>query len=1063
MGVRAILLVTAALLVYASDLRAQNAGPLGDLTAIWNGEIVVTWGQNLGQGNANMDSRQKIYDFYDIGVPDSARLLPRKRQILAGTRGVFGNSNMMIATGDFNGDSFSDIVSVWEGNNNSISVFLPKIQRSTLDYDSLNSRFLTITGPLPSSTGSGNNRRVLVATGDFDGDTQDEFVVVYQGSDFKIHLQVYDTDGGSSVFARASIDDEALPQTLASNLTPQIAVATGDFNKDGKTDIALLSVDPNANGTGQWGIYVKLYEVSGTGSSTITARARQIIGSRPSSSVYVMNLVAAAGDVDKDGAKEIAAAYRLSMQDQNGDPVDSSFVCMLKANGTLSALSYNPANRIKLSANGGAHRIAIASGDLTADRRDEVVFANGGQVYAYRYSDQLQATQLAQGGGGFTGTEDYLYGNNYLAVGYVTQEDSADIVLVENYYSGDPGSNQTLNVSLLGLKGSSLALRVKKISEESAPDGGGNLFRTLAVAIGDFDGNRIRIDPARHSIKTGIVQPLVILNAPPTHYDILNALTYDLNQCFAGGCPAFNSSYAVTQTTEVQVETEVRSDWGVSTTLGGGGSVFGVTLSASLTAKYGEGFSKGGSSTTTVKVTSERQAQIDDWIYATVMDYDVWEYPVYAEGVSQGYALAVVPNLATKQNRWFSSKEWTAFTYVPNHEVGNVLSYEEYSDLATNTAVDTVLKKADGYGVSTSGSGSFSLEFSDFTTKNLRKTQKIEAEVGAKVGGYGMELEVKGNYSKEQISTHKSSVGNNLKIGVSLGSIAGSVSEGSYTITPYTYWAKNGALVVDYAVNVEQPVPGGTNTFWSAKYGTDSDPAFILPWRYDPEKGLTLQDPAKRFQTKEITFSPSTPKPGDTLTISARVHNFSLVNTPSSVGVRFYVGDPDAGGTVIRGINGDTIVTTAGSIAARKSKSVSLNWKIPGNIAQGANIYGRIVSGFTEIHPDNNKGWNILLLGAVNAVDGSGADVPTSFTLSQNYPNPFNPATIIRYQLPAGERVRLSVFDLLGREVRVLVDERQSAGTYDVRFDASGLSSGTYVYRIVAGPHVRTQRMVLVR
>ena len=89
--------------------------------------------------------------------------------------------------------------------------------------------------------------------------------------------------------------------------------------------------------------------------------------------------------------------------------------------------------------------------------------------------------------------------------------------------------------------------------------------------------------------------------------------------------------------------------------------------------------------------------------------------------------------------------------------------------------------------------------------------------------------------------------------------------------------------------------------------------------------------------------------------------------------------------------------------------------------------------------------------------------LPDTYALDSNYPNPFNPVTTIAYQLPEASHVRLVVYDLYGREVGMLVDEQQSAGRYDVSFDASGLASGTYVYRLEAGPYTDTKLMVLVK
>jgi hypothetical protein len=77
--------------------------------------------------------------------------------------------------------------------------------------------------------------------------------------------------------------------------------------------------------------------------------------------------------------------------------------------------------------------------------------------------------------------------------------------------------------------------------------------------------------------------------------------------------------------------------------------------------------------------------------------------------------------------------------------------------------------------------------------------------------------------------------------------------------------------------------------------------------------------------------------------------------------------------------------------------------------------------------------------------------LPEGFRLDQNYPNPFNPSTTIKYELPKSSMVRLSVYDILGREVSVLLNDKGDAGVHEVKFDASGLSSGVYFYRLQAG------------
>ena len=90
-------------------------------------------------------------------------------------------------------------------------------------------------------------------------------------------------------------------------------------------------------------------------------------------------------------------------------------------------------------------------------------------------------------------------------------------------------------------------------------------------------------------------------------------------------------------------------------------------------------------------------------------------------------------------------------------------------------------------------------------------------------------------------------------------------------------------------------------------------------------------------------------------------------------------------------------------------------------------------------------------------------ETPGDFTLSQNYPNPFNPQTVISYQLPLTSTVKLSVFDMAGRELAVLVDSKQSAGTHEITFDASKLATGTYIYRLVTPAGTISRKMLLMK
>ena len=99
----------------------------------------------------------------------------------------------------------------------------------------------------------------------------------------------------------------------------------------------------------------------------------------------------------------------------------------------------------------------------------------------------------------------------------------------------------------------------------------------------------------------------------------------------------------------------------------------------------------------------------------------------------------------------------------------------------------------------------------------------------------------------------------------------------------------------------------------------------------------------------------------------------------------------------------------------------------------------------------------------VDAIQSDNQVPPAEFALHQNYPNPFNPVTMINYQLPMINDVELNIYNLIGKKVAALVSERQSAGSYQVEWDATGLASGFYFYRIESCEFVDIKKMILIK
>jgi len=161
----------------------------------------------------------------------------------------------------------------------------------------------------------------------------------------------------------------------------------------------------------------------------------------------------------------------------------------------------------------------------------------------------------------------------------------------------------------------------------------------------------------------------------------------------------------------------------------------------------------------------------------------------------------------------------------------------------------------------------------------------------------------------------------------------------------------------------------------------------------------------------------------------------------------------------------------------------SLEWQKIGFIAGSGNSNSEKSYSFIDQNPlisndpANKVNANQTILYRLKQIDNNGLfkyseeievdinNIPAEFVLEQNYPNPFNPVTSIKFSLPANHfgNVTLKVYDILGNEVSTLVNENKLAGNYEVKFDASSISSGVYYYQLNAGNFVETKKMILLK
>lgn len=1022
--------------------------------------VFLLWTE--GGSSSTMKSYQKVYRYLlaEPSFPPQQRLIDTARH--EDSRLVQGNQQMYAVAGNLNGDAFDDVIAVWEGANRTIELLIPHFDTLSMDWST--STTLTIPGPVTPYSG-GARGRIFARMADLDGDSLDEIVLGYHGADSTIHLDVYDSHGSLDPQLVASIHDEILLPAPTSSA--RFALETADLDGDGVAEVILAGFSPSGGGPGVWGIYLKVYTLAG---NALTPRARDIVLSQPFSASGGLNFGIAAGQFKPDAKEELAFGCTINRGDTFGD---DTFVQLLEAGAALDTLIVDASKR------DGDDRFSnelpaysLASGDLNGDGRDEVVYALGSSFFVYATDSLLNLQYKVSGPAISHGPDDDRTTFDFMDVVDVDQDGRVEVAIAKNVYGN--GTTQEFTVSLYSVSNplTAVSLKATRSNDEVVPDIGGGTRRLYAIAIGNFDGTSFTIGAPTVYSKTNVIQPLVVLNAPPVHFDMFAGTTYDVNRCYSGSVCDFTATYTRSLSTVFEVKTTVKNDVGFSAGVGGSGSV-GVSAGVSadtnyewyIVGKVGLHWSNDSTSRKSVSVGSSTMAAEDDQIYATITDYDFWEYPIYAGSNTTPWKSVLFMRPARSEGRWFPSKGSSASRYWPDHEVGNVLSYPAFDSVRVNPNVGQSIKgnySSDGYTLASSGGFDWTLAFSDFSSSG--SSFSWDAGVDFK---YSFTAIFGFNYSHTRMTSHTTEVTDNLDLKIHLGTIDLSIGETRYAVTPYAYWSTDGALVVDYVVKPEIAAPGIPPTWWQQHYGTLSDPTMILPWRYDPEKGFGISEEAKRHQTSDIRFDRSVLSAGDTLTIQTRVRNFSLIPTPGPVGVRYYIGDPDSGGTPIVGLHGETTVWTGSFVPERSWRDVEMRWIIPSGLAPYQRVYAVLdpTDSIPEIHSTNNKGFAVLgSEGGATGVDwNGGATSPERFVLHQAYPNPFNPVTSIRYSVPQKGTVVIRVYDALGRSVETLASGELLPGSYTAQWDAGGLPSGIYIIRLEGGGTQLAQKIVLLK
>jgi hypothetical protein len=883
-------------------------------------------------------------------------------------------------TSDLDGDELNEIIKVWiEGAKVVITVLKPDPSLLSIDgsadWDKIVQKQKS-TPPIYSSSNWHLPPVVQVQSGNFDTDMQKEFVVAYWAKDGTgnafVNLTVYDVDDTLGVFEKGSIMDQPVPEPPEMNLcedrTYLFDIECGDFDDDGIDEILLGGREP-ANPTG-WQLFASVYTYNPV-NGALSAKVKKIIYTSTENQLITVNL--ASGHFTT-AAKDLAVAGFYQVPTSWPDTLSYTII-PIEINDSLNEILTGALVTQKQDTldQGCYSRIStLVAEDINYDGKDEIISAfshNRSTMTTFKIYQMIEDLNLSVWADLDSIADKY---HACIAVGNIRKELDEDPPYMEVILNNSAHPNYFSYIYRLEYDNEGAFTEAVLLYDHID---GIYAFSTEPYQIAELDANINIGSPSRFSA-TEILQPLVILNAPPIHFDVFNDQIYDLCSSYNENDPQFIASYLKESSQLTELETEINRDWALSTSVSAGFSFWGVSVSSHFSQTWGEKFSKVDNTTTKITVSIAVDAIEDDRIYAIVMDYDIWEYPIYVNNVLKAHALVVEPNAI--ENRWFPSKSWSGQSYIPEHEVGNILSYREYPLLSNNPMLAEKIKGDynNSFVLDANSSYGWELQFDDFQSSQSSTTKEYTRDWGASVSGWGFGFSISGNYHKEDINTQRTAVATGLNLSVHLDGIDMGIGEVGYIVTPYAYWANNGALVVDYAAKPELAPIGGTPTWWQVHYEDLADPAFILPWRYDPEKGYSLQEEEKRQQTKDLQFYPADPKDGDNVTIEARIHNFSLIPTPGLIGVRFYLGDPDSGGVLLENISSETEVFTNQAIAARGTETVQFTWTIDAGTGTFPRIYAVIDEDnqLSEIHENNNKSWVIL-----NKSTASG--------LEQNVPN----------------------------------------------------------------------------
>lgn len=1041
------------------------------------------------------------------------------------------------AVGDFNGDGIDEVVTIRDDLSDGIRIVIPAIDRELEMTDG--------TDYTVSELNTMAYELVRICTGNFDRDRADEFVICYGKTNENLRIMLFETDADLNIIHLDTYESIVCRDN-------RFDIAAGDLDGDGIDEIALVRNRdlPYEANTGvnppklisRYDLFALEYD---TASNKIvkTHETNDMEVENPPTpandnyyrAMTLTEMRIACGDINNDNRDELLVGWSYYYNHYYNSYfdwgclctryryyyVDATFLNTFSITYPYAEGTIEPVQQLFISWCGYGQR---APGALTRKalslKCDKLDNFGGDEVMIG-----------ASAGFHVLASKDHTMELERRIDRYYTIP-SLNIKGMENFVIGDLNpdkesldfkkeivimlSNQTPEAQIAGaadvptfeiltidtISGDTLAFN-EPGPPHDLPFGDLDIDVTSMVA-GEFDlkdVNLFKVGIPEVFRVTDLQYPIVILNSPPIHFDVLGGVSHDLCDAYLGeGDPAFTAIYNTKveekNTTSVSMERSMglSSEFKVYAEAGGTGFENTTRSSFDMGSSFYQGFSQESVIEETWAVYKE------DYVLFSKMDYTYYRYPIYGEQNEYLGKIAVLnPESEEFSSAWGSGNSWNHPGYIFNHEPGNILSYKQYdnsTDFCPRPAAFTSCNFTE-VPVAHTGSGEFSFSFENITEQGSefsfcagvgsdRFTKVgVEATVGVSLGAFGIggsiETDIRAGVSSElssyfeasQLSTHSTELSDAFQINGIIGRLNENYDNvARYIVTPYIYRSQSGALVLDYLVKLD---PANMD-WWNDNYGQKHDLAFILPWRYAIEKGSEYVKTSKLQSTNEIQFFPKVVSPGDTVTIVTRVHNYSLLPFNDELNVSFYLGNPQDGGVKLTDIYGamgssktSTMDYAAPDPALDFEDYLTFNWQVPDTISCSPRIYAVIdeENAYDEIHENNNTGWNTLRIATCTECTYRDSYVSAEPMQAPNYsfncyPNPTDSYSRIRFHLPVAQDVLIEVYDLSGRLVTVVEKANYPFGEHVIEFNTANLGKGLFLYRFSAGQEVRTAKLIVM-